>query len=506
MAKRKRKFSPASTAVIDVTPAAPLSMWSGYAGAALSSDRAQLWWPTLDTREEIDSFSRDELMRRIRWLCANEGFIRGLIRNSATLVGYQTPQASSGDEAWDELAEQSFRDSCLTPEVFDHAGKHDFYDAQIMLKRCRYRDGDCFTVLTEWENGRAKVAFYEAHQLRNPDRPPESQRWKDGVLLGQGGRHLAYGFYDPDTKKVTVIPARDVIYSGTFDSPGHVRAVPPLAHGVNHAIDVTEVWANYKKAIKVSSLFGAVREMDAGSTPRSRMGLAGPASTAETNTAGVNVETSVVYGGGQIPRLDPGEKLKTLQDERPHPNVAEFVSTLIRDISTGFGDLSIEVIWEMGRLTGPGVRFVLDKADRWIKDQQRIDRRWCKRVWVYYIAKEIKAGRLPMPKGKDGKPARWWNVSFTSQRNLTIDRTKESRSRLDEIDAGVGTWSGWDDVDGTHWKDRTRQRIREVKFALAECAAEGVPIEMVVKPRQGTAAPAADPSANDTVPTDSTQP
>ena len=494
MSSRKSKRRYASRQVAVASTLAPES-FSGFSGANFSLDRGKVFWPSLDTRMELDSFSRDELIRRIRWLFSNEGFIRGLIRNAATLVGYQSPQANSGDEEWDELAEQSFRDSCMTPEVFDHGGRFDFEDAQLMLKRCRYKDGDAFTVLTEWENGRAKFAFYESHQLRNPSDRPSYETWTDGVLVGAGNRHLAYSFWDPEKQKCVIISARDVILSGEYDTPGHTRPVPPLAHAVNHAIDITEIWANYKAAIKASSLFGAVREMDGTAPSRARTGLAGPPSRVTNLPDSDNIEISMAWKGGQIPRLTPGEKIKTLQDERPHPNVQDHVRTLVRDLSIGFG-LPPEVIWEMGRLTGPGVRFILDVSDRWIKNQQRIDRRWCRRVWVYYIAKEIKNGRLRMPVTKEGTPARWWSVIFTSQRNLTIDRGKESSSRIKEIEAGVATMSGWDDVDGNYWKDRIRQRIREVKFSETECTEQGVAYERVF-PNSATAtaevAPPPDP-------------
>ena len=471
-------------------PDEPAAFSGIYSGANPSTDRGLIWFPSLDTREELDSFSRDELMRRIRWLCANEGFVKGIPQNAATLVGYQTPQADSGDEAWDELAEQAWRDACLTPEVFDHGGKYDFQDAQLMLKRLRYKDGDCLTVLTEWpRNGRAKVAFYEAHQLRNPERPPSSQNWRDGILLGEGGRHLAYGLWDPSGNTVSVVPARDCIYSGTLDAPGYIRAIPPLAHAVNHAHDITETWALFKKAIKVSSLFGVLREYDVDAQPRSRQGLTGPPATRQTATTDENIEVSKVYEGGQIPRLNPGEKAQIITDDRPHPNVAEFISTLVRDMAVGFG-LPPEVLWEMGRLTGPGVRFILDMADRWIKEQQRIDRRWARRVWVYFIAKEIKAGRLPMPSTRT-----WWRVKFQSQRNLTIDRGKESRARIEELRAGFETWSGWDDVTGSDWKDRIDQRIREVSRAKEKCAAAGLEYTEVFPPAPGSA------PANDTAST-----
>jgi len=86
-----------------------------------------------------------------------------------------------------------------------------------------------------------------------------------------------------------------------------------------------------------------------------------------TSTGGTKLNNSQVYGSGIIPDLNPGEDLTTLQDSRPHPNLMEFVEILMRDISAGFGRQP-EVTWQMGRLTGPGVRFILDVDDRWIKD------------------------------------------------------------------------------------------------------------------------------------------
>jgi len=491
---RRRRSVPTSAAPAPVEVASspslvPSSLFfgmSGYSGANFSDDRAQIHWPTLDTRIELDSLSREEIMRRVRWLTANEGFIRGLYRNAAMLVGWQSPQVKSGDEAWDAIAEEYLRVRFEEPEIFDHAGKYDFADAQIALKRCRYKDGDSLTVLTEWQNGAPKFAFYEAHQIKTPQDHPPNQVWRNGVRIGPGGRHLAYGVWDADRDKVVVIPARNAIYNGVFDSPGHERAIPPLAHAVNHAMDITEVWANYKAAIKASSLFGAIRELEGNAIPRSRLGVTGPGRT-ETTADGDKLEVAQVWKAGQIPRLAQGEKMKILHDDRPSPNVRALVEDLIRDISIGFG-LPPEVVWEMASLNGPSVRFVLDLADRWIREEQRYDRRWAKKVVRYTLAKGIKTGAIPPPPetNDQGQPVRWWKCTFIPQRSITIDRGKESRSRLDELDAGVGTWEGWSVFDGTDWQDRVRQRVKEVKFAMAECATADLPYDVVFRSRPGT--------------------
>jgi hypothetical protein len=61
--------------------------YSAYDGVNHSVRRGEILWFTPDTRKELDSFSRYELQKRIRWLFINVGFLRGLVRNSATLVG-----------------------------------------------------------------------------------------------------------------------------------------------------------------------------------------------------------------------------------------------------------------------------------------------------------------------------------------------------------------------------------------------------------------------------------
>lgn len=485
MSKRKRKLAASTASAVAPSPSAPASLFSGYDAANWSESRGTLWWPTLDPRQELDSFSRAEILRRIHWLKANVGLVRGLIRNSADLIGWQTPQAQSGDEEWDTLAEARFRDCCYEAAAFDVSGKFDFEDAQPMLMREALTNGDVLTVLTKWPDGAPRFAFYPSSQLANPENAGPD--WRDGIQHSTAGRHLAYGLRNSATDKVAIFPASAVIYFGEFDAPGEDRPVPPLAHAVNHAHDITEVFAFTKQGIKSASLLGAVREQNKDATPRARQGLTGVPKTV-TDAAGNRFKASDIWSGSQIPQLDPGETLKILHDQRPAAEVMEFVRTLIRDMAVGWG-LPPEVIWEMLRMTGPGVRFVMDIADRWIKCRQKRHRIWARRVWRYVIACEISRGTLPMPAAdKATGRQKWWAVSFVSQRNLTIDRGQVSAARLNELDMGVGTLSEWEDIDGRDWKARGKQRIREVAWLKEECAAAGLQYEQVFRPRQGTAA------------------
>ncbi len=475
-----------------------------YAGAQWSTDRGQVQWNTIDTRDELNNFERGELLRRIHWLKGHFGFALGLVNNSADLVGWHVPQAQSGDEDWDDAAEAAFQFCAGEEAAFDVSGKFDFETAQPMLMRAAFTDAHIFTVMTKWEGtGAARFAFYEASQLRNPENA--GKEWRDGIKVSKTGRHLAYGFHDPESDTVVQIPASSVIYFGEFDNARQDAPVPKLAHAVLNSIDIMEIWGFQKKTVKISSLSGAVIERDMGAQPAlGRRGIVG-ATASVTTAAGEKFQQESVWDGGQINRLDPGEKMKILADNRPSPEQRQLILDLKRDISYGWG-LPLEVVDAISELTGPGIRFVLDVAGNWIDCRRQRQKKWLRKVWRYVIACEIAAGRLGLPKTKDGKKGKTWNVSFTGRRLLTIDRGKESACRLNEIEAGVGTWAQWEQLDGMDWKDRLKQRVREIRASLTECGITDPSPEQIYAaafpPRQGSAAPAAaaDPNATDTPP------
>ncbi len=461
------------------------ALFSGFDGANRSPMRGEVWWPSLETRDELDGFSRDEIQRKLRWANANTGIIRGFINNGADLIGFQRPRVLSPDAAYVSAAQESIDDRLMSPELFDFAGDFDLQAAQPMLNRCMLKDADALVVFTNAKDGGSMVAVYEAHQLCDP--PHADSNWRDGVRY-QGSRKVAYGVRDTESGKVAVIEAKHCFYYAEMESPGHGRAIPRLTHAINNAIDITETRGFVKAGIKTASLFGAVIENSGQNIPAGRQGMVGGLATGTSAATGDKFEVARVWNPAQVPELAAGRTMKVLSDARPHPNQMEFEAALVREMAIGFG-LHPEVIYHMQKLTGPGVRFVLDVTDRWIKARQQIQRRFVNRVVRRYLACEIDRGRLAMP--ADGI---WWRLKLVPQRSLTIDRGQVSRARLDEIDAGVGTWEGWEEIDEVPWQDRADQRMREsayVKATAPKIGAEyGVELshDEVFKGRQGVAA------------------
>ena len=452
---------------------------SAYDGANWSERRGHINWTTLDTRLELDSFSREELVRRVRWLSKNIGFVKGIIHGLSDLVGYLTPEADTGDLEWNAAAEVNFMSRAGSPLVFDAAGKFDFFDAQILQTRSWLRDGDLVTLLTRSPSNGAQFSFFESHRLRNPKGAGDS--WMDGIRATTQGRHQRYGLTDKNGN-VRHFSARDVLYFGDWSSCGHHRCEPPLAHAVNHAVDITEIWADTKHAIKTSGLVAAVITNNDEKSAGMRRGLGHNLATRQ-NRAGDPFNSADVWegAGGSIPELDKGKDMKIVHDARPHPNIRDQIRDLIRDISLGTKGCPPEVVWEMAGLNGPSLRFMMEKLERWIMARQKPLKAWSQRVWMYHIAKEVEAGRL--------RPCRdemWWKVNWIGQKSMTIDRSKD-KDQLDLYDGGMTTLADYYSQRGADWQSRVTQKIIESRFIKDECKRLKMEPDEVFRPRQGAA-------------------
>lgn len=489
MARRKRKNSKPSFTKAEGMPATPSSFGHGakYDAVNPSTSRGQIAWSSLETSEELPQWAREDLINTGRWLKANVGFVKGLIRNSAMYIGWLTPHAQTTDLKWNKARDKSFTARNKAKNIFDVGGKFNIRTGQTMMVERALGDGDILAVFTESFDAGAQVAFYEAHQLQNPSDPPESQKWSDGVRTNKAGRHLAYGVRDG--KKVKVISARDCHLFGRFESEGHTRPHPPLAHAITNIVDITETRGFIKLALKNTSLLGIVEEMDGGANPNRAVGgmetvaLPGKAATKKVGKD-KTVKTAEVFGGGQIQQTRPGSKYKVLADNRPGPNHLAFEEVLIRDIAQGWG-LPYEVVHSMYRVTGPGVRFVMAVAEKWIEQWQGELNDFIQRYWVYDTAKEIEAGRLDECEDEE-----WMQkMKCTKRRSMTIDRGKEGKQRLDELESGAGTLEDWaEDIDGGQWRDLIDQVVLEHAYKKEACFKAEVSMDEVFKPRQGTAA------------------
>ena len=464
---------PAESAVAATYSGAPfLLMGGGYQAASHSDSRGYVYWPDVNTRTQISPYTRHEIARRIQFLYAHFGFARKLVNGMARIMGYLTPQPNTSDEDWNELSFESFMSIAGNAQIWDRQGRFDFFDGQVMDNIAMDKDGDCVAVLTETPSGRARLAYYEAHQLATPD--GATGKWVDGVKLNEASRHIAYGLRDgEDPTKITIVDAANCIYFGRFENRGQVRPLSILYAACLNMVDVLETRGFQKVKLKQSSQRGHVIEQDIGAKPTGVGGFGGGAPAQKTVLMPDGTEQTVnidmIYSSGVSQRLNPGSKLRVITDDNPSTNFMAFERALMKDCADSV-DLSYERLCDIAGITGPGVRILNQDEIRWKLLRILPQAKRCMREWNYIIAKEMKAGRLRYPKLKQGEF--WWNrVEWIGLPDPGIDGGREARATVTNIRTGMTTWMEEAKTGGLYWKKRARQGIAETIFVEVECQA-----------------------------------
>jgi len=458
--------------------AAALQSMSGFDGANQSTRRGYIYWPTLDTKREIDSYSRTELLRKSRWLRANFGLATRICTGLSDLIGYLTPVSMSGDPAWDELADDLWEDRAGSPDVIDAAGQFDIRRMQIELNKAAFGDGDILPVLIRTETDGIMIANYEAHQLASPTGADRS--WIDGVKINKFRRHVAYGLRDDgDPQKIKTISANDALYFSHPDAAGRIRPPTILAHAINNMIDIAEILSDVKLTIKVAAQLGLYLKNDAENSgghdaPRTlASSIRDERQATGDGTSGspaVDYKVEDIYRAtGGLTNLPKGTSVGVIQDARPHPNQVALLEYLVRDICWGVG-VSPEMMWDIAKLGGANTRIMNADLDRWIASRLLRLKSWVKRFRAIWISNEIKAGRLPEPSGS----GRFWQATFIPQASITADKGRVGKLNIELVQNQLRSLQTHFAEEGAHWLKELRQisrekaTMRELNLALGD--------------------------------------
>lgn len=447
--------------------------WSPYFATQDSPSRGFLWTFAEDTRRQLAPWSRTVMMLKSRTLVENYGPAKALW-HLARLIGALKPQSRCEDAAWAKLAEESFSALAYSPRVFDAAGRFTFETAQVFSSFRRKTDGDLFGILTETAEGHARVAFREAHCVASPLSGGDVA-WCDGVKTDPNGFPLAYAFRASSLEKARVLPFQNVHHFCTWTTGGGTRGVPALSHWINDAHDLVEIKGFTKHAIKIASTLGLCPAGGAPGAPQTGGIGSGTenevylppneSSTNEERPAQV-VKVEDVFGGGIV----ADQSYEVLADPRPHQNVMEFRREMLRECAIGEG-VPPAIMFFLDDPGGALVRAQLDIFAKYLLDQyvnHLIP--FCQRFWTYFIAKEMKAGRLPYPsKGE------WWKVRWMFPRSLTADMGRMGRLAIELRKALMTSLCTHYEELGLYWEDEMEQCAKEYAHAMALETKYGLP-------------------------------
>jgi len=456
-------------------------MWGGYAAALQFGGSSVLYWPTLDSRFEVDSWTLDRVWRNARNLEANSGLAGKAVADVVELLGWLVPHACTADEDWNHEADQIFMNRAVNPELFDARGELNFFTAQIWSERQRVIDGDMLTVLTSGPDDGGAFAFYEAPQVQSP--ADGGQAWNCGVMRDKNGRTAAYGLRHPDKGEVTVIPARDAILYRHNMGGGKPRGLSDLHRAIRNLHDEADIVGYVKQSAKLAASVGLVET--GGAEKRPGMGTVGKVSVGPD---GRRVEQ--VLGGPTVHQLPPGRDLKVLTDNRPSPNVMALLKHLMDEVAYGIG-LSPALLWEPDKLGSGGIRFVMQKMKRWLKIRHAYRQMWCVRVWRFMLAREMALGRLRLC-----RDPHWVRCLWTPMSDMTIDLGREGNLMINLVDSALADQDGWCLANyGCTFEEIVNNKIRNLKMAKEACARNGLTLQEVIPGanRGGVAAAAEKP-------------
>jgi lambda family phage portal protein len=457
-----------------------LGSWFGRivrAGAQDYTKRQHIYVTPQDTRTDVSNQSRKQVLGLARYWFYNSPVVRGaidcMVRNSIG-PGIKM-QSRTSDEGWNKATEEWLEN---WGRACDIRGLLDWSTIQQIATRTCLRDNEVFILLTDNGDGWPMLQMVEAHRCETPDYLMGEKRVIDGVRVNAQGRPLSYYINTGDADKYSEIQSPDLIVLAERDRADELRSLSRLVTCLNLIQDREEILSNTMVSVKRSSAIGLALEGEGSA------GFFGPEST---NAEGIT--TDRVFGSGAIWNVPNGRKIREIKDDRPSPNLTEFMDQFLRAVASGLG-LPYEYLWKAD-LSGPSQRFVLAQAQRRFDEiSQTVINQLVSRVRLWALAKAIKRGDLTPPRGMD----RWWQAAYHTPRQTTIDAGRDSAADREDLKLGLTTYADIYAARGEDWQDAIDQKIAEQAYIRSKCIAAGIPVsEVQFIPNQPQAQPAVTP-------------
>lgn len=465
----------------DLTPSAAVG---SFPGAQWSRDRGYVYFPTLDTEREVDSWSRTELMKKTRAMFNGIGFVRGLITGTARMVcgtGLAVQPTTSAPE-WNRKAQRVFVARTASRETFHLARKYSFSSSQRAVVRGWLKDGDILNVFARTESGALRTALYEGNQIGTGGN--ETKGLVDGVHLDRHRGALGYRIVTHDSagrEHRTDVDASHCTLVTDYERIHQARGVSCLYHAVNRLLDRGEILAATTKGIKLSSHIGYAIETELGNSgPPGGPGALSPSRPEKKiETPHGPMKLSQFLESGQIEELGAGKKFKIIHDARPHPNVTTHLDGIVRDISLGTGFFP-EVLWNVSGLGGANTRFVMASAQSRIEELQEIlVETYCAPIYLAHIADAIREGELEFH-------PEWFLHTWLTPARLTVDFGRDGKLHLEQYKQGHITLRTLYGYRGEDWKIEIDDYLDERAYIKAGAAERGLTMEEAMPSFYGT--------------------
>lgn len=416
-----------------------------YDATQESINRASVFYVqgAADAKKEYKPYDRKTLMRLSRYLTSNLGVAKGL-RDEISRYSVGTnvrPSANSGNDDWDELAEQYWQEFSMRADVTNR-----FSFGQLVNIWCcaEMDDGDVFVVNTE-KNGWPKLQTIFGHSVETPENYQDDERVNDGVRYDDTGEPIAYNIAGE------WVPANPV-HHFMEPIPNRLRGVPAIAHAANNLFDLRDILSFEKQGVKLNSAIAVVLKQASGNVTGNR--FAGPTTHSRVGDQELTLES--ILGGAHIPKIGPSDELDIHESKKTSPTFNGFLDWLIRDMAVGYG-VPFEFAWNAERVGGTAQRFVMAKAQRRFTQIQNNFTPHLNNIWEYVISYAITKGELP---ANDN----FRRVKWQFPKKATVDYGRENKAEIDLVHNKMKSLAEYYSEMDKDWRQELRQIAEEQQF------------------------------------------
>lgn len=446
-------------------------------------------------RQDIDSMSREEILRRVRYFEKNSN----VMQKALSILGVNVigsgirPTPSTDDEGWNEAACEWWSAFVDTADV---TGRLSLYEMQDVVFRAQNVDGDHGVELTLNASNRPGIRLIEAHRITsagmNQDHP--LGKFVDGILIDGNGRPLIYAVADEfDQRVISQVLASRFVHFFTQRRAGQYRGVSLFHSAILDLHDLDDLQKFEMKAAKDAAAISKIVETAAGSATVDGAGIGRSLQAVSTPSPGQKAEYYRSALGGETIYTFPGDKYQQFMNDRPSAATSGFWDKLENKFVQGSG-LSYAALCDYrGNWGGATLRAAVTSDNRLFSLRTIEQARKWQRVWDYAIGWAMDRGELK--RNPQASRVRWH-----PPRRTTVDIGHESDARINELKTGLQTYEGIYGEEGNDWRERLEQRAIEEAFINELAEKYDIPpvrIASFEQERVTVTAQGADPEAGD---------
>lgn len=449
-----------------------------YEAAYWNLNRSYLPGFIQSAREDINTLSRQEILRRVRYFEKNSNVLgKVLTILDINVVGSGiTPTPAGANTSWNKLALGWWNEWA---PVADITGLRTIPQCQSVTYRAQNVDGDHYVNLTETPSGRPAIALIEGHRVNSVGydfEAIERSGYKvfDGVMVDRRtGRPVAYLVTDDfNPSSASPIPASRIVPFYRNRRAGQYRGITLFHAAILDLHDLDDLQKFEMLAAKDAASTSKVIQTAAGAASVEGPVIGAslrPVATSDTAARTAYYKQAIA---GETIHTYPGDKYEQFQIERPSAATTGFWDRLDNKIVQGSGVSYAALVDYRGNWGGATLRAAVQSDNR-LFELNTIDQAigW-QRVWDYAISWAMDHGELP-------KNPEFRNVRWHPPRRSTVDIGNESQATLSQLQAGTLTFQDIYGELGEDWKDRLIQRADEEAFIDQLAKEKGIPRQFI---------------------------